>query len=94
VAFRIDFGGIRNDFLGWVWVAGFFIGFAGKTKMATGGWPDLSSLAVGVDRGHPQWPDLSLFFFLSFAGKVAGDDGGSTASVRRRWAMGDGGQRV
>jgi hypothetical protein len=32
--------------------------------MATGGWPDLSPLAVGVDRGHPQWPDLSLFFFL------------------------------
>jgi hypothetical protein len=21
-------------------------------------------LAVGVDRGHPQWPDLSFFFFF------------------------------
>jgi hypothetical protein len=21
-------------------------------------------LAVGVDRGHPRWPDLSFFFFL------------------------------
>jgi hypothetical protein len=30
--------------------------------MATrGGWISLP-LAVGVDRGHPQWPDLSLFF--------------------------------
>jgi hypothetical protein len=44
--------------------------------MATGGWPDLSPLAVGVDRGHPQWPDLSLFFFFWFTGKVAGDGGG------------------
>jgi hypothetical protein len=35
--------------------------------MATGGWPDLSPLAVGVDRGHPQWPDLSLFFFFFFS---------------------------
>jgi hypothetical protein len=32
--------------------------------MATGGWPDLSPLAVGVDRGHPQWSDLSSFFFF------------------------------
>jgi hypothetical protein len=57
--------------------------------MATEGWPDLSFLAVGVDRGHPQWPDLSLFFFffLSFAGKVAGDDGG-----RRRLFAGGGGR--
>jgi hypothetical protein len=57
--------------------------------MATGGWPDLSPLTVGVDRGHPQWPDLSLcffFFFWSFAGKVAGDDGG-----RRRLFAGGGG---
>jgi hypothetical protein len=29
-------------------------------------------LAIGVDRGHPQWPDL--FFF--FAGKGAGEGGG------------------
>jgi hypothetical protein len=56
--------------------------------MATGGWPHLSPLTVGVDRGHPQWPDLSLFFFLSFAGKVAGDDGG-----RRRLFVGGGSGR-
>jgi hypothetical protein len=53
--------------------------------MATGGWPDLSPLAVGVDRSHPQWPDLSLFFFFGFAEKVVGDGGGRAASVRRRW---------
>jgi hypothetical protein len=52
--------------------------------MATGGWPDLSPLAVGVDRGHPQWPDLSLFFFFFFG--FAGDGGG-----RRRLFAGDGG---
>jgi hypothetical protein len=47
--------------------------------MATWGWPDLSPLAVGVDRGPPQWPDLSLFFFFFFFGfvrKVAGDGDG------------------
>jgi hypothetical protein len=55
--------------------------------MATGGWPDLSPLAVGVDRGHPQWPDLSLFFFFwSFTEKFVGDDGG-----RRRLFAGGGG---
>jgi hypothetical protein len=41
-------------------------------------------LAVGVDRGHPRWPDLSFFFW--FAGKVAG--GGGVG--RRRWAAGGG----
>jgi hypothetical protein len=46
-------------------------------------------LAVGVDRGHPQWPDL--FFFFLFAGKVAG--GGRRMAVdggvrRRRWVVG------
>jgi hypothetical protein len=35
--------------------------------MAAGGWSDLSPLTVRVDHGHPQWPDLSVFFFLSFA---------------------------
>jgi hypothetical protein len=31
--------------------------------MATrGGWISLP-LAVGVDRSHPQWPDLFFFFF-------------------------------
>jgi hypothetical protein len=46
----------------------FFFGFA-ETKMATGGGQISLPLAVGVDRGHPQWPDLSsssssFFFFL------------------------------
>jgi hypothetical protein len=56
--------------------------------MATGVAGSLP-LAVGVDRGHPQWPDLSFFFFL-FDGKVAG--GGRRMAVggsvrRRRWAV-------
>jgi hypothetical protein len=29
------------------------------------GWLDLSPLAVEVDRGHSQWPDLLLFFLGS-----------------------------
>jgi hypothetical protein len=32
--------------------------------MATGGGRISLPLAIGVDRGHPQWPDLSLFFFF------------------------------
>jgi hypothetical protein len=39
-------------------------------------------LAVGVDRGHPQWPDLFSSFF--FAGKVVGEGGGR----RRLFARG------
>jgi hypothetical protein len=31
--------------------------------MATRGGRISLPLVVGVDRGHPQWPDLSLFFF-------------------------------
>jgi hypothetical protein len=49
-------------------------------------------LAVGVDRGHPQWPDLSFFFFFFFffAEKVAG--GGWQMAVgggvhRQRWVI-------
>jgi hypothetical protein len=46
-------------------------------------------LAVGVDRGHPRWPNLSFFFFFWFAGKVAG--GGGVCRQRwRRVAVGDG----
>jgi hypothetical protein len=49
--------------------------------MATrGGWISLP-LAVGVDRGHPQWPDL--FFSARI---VAGDGGG-------RWRLFAGGGR-
>jgi hypothetical protein len=39
---------------------------ATETKMATGGGRISHPLAVRVDRGHPQWPDLSSFFFLFF----------------------------
>jgi hypothetical protein len=53
--------------------------------MATGGWPDLSPLAVGVDRGHPQWPDLSLFFFFLVRRKSRRRWRWAVASVRRRW---------
>jgi hypothetical protein len=31
--------------------------------MATRGGRISLPLAVGVDRGHPQWPDLFFFFF-------------------------------
>jgi hypothetical protein len=61
--------------------------------MATGGWSDLSSLAVGVDRGHPQWPDLSLFFFGHSPEKspeMTVVDGVCSPEV----AVGDGGQRL
>jgi hypothetical protein len=41
-------------------------------------------LAVGVDRGHPQWPDLSFFFLPEKSPEVAAGGG-----VRRqRWAAG------
>jgi hypothetical protein len=33
-------------------------------------------LAVGVDRGHPQWPDLSFFFFFFFLPKKSPEVGG------------------
>jgi hypothetical protein len=55
-----------------------------ETKMATGGWPDLPPLAVGVDRGHPQWPDLSLFFFFGSL-ESRRRWRWAVASVRRRW---------
>ena len=46
-------------------------------------------LAVGVDRGHPQWSDLSFFIFIfCFTEKFAGGGRWVTASVHRRWAMG------
>jgi hypothetical protein len=32
--------------------------------MAIGGGRISLPLAVGVDRGHPQWPNLLFFFFL------------------------------
>jgi hypothetical protein len=42
--------------------------------MATGGGRISLPKAIGVDRGHPQWPDLYFCFvlFFLFAGKVAG----------------------
>jgi hypothetical protein len=55
--------------------------------MATWGWPDLSPLAVGVDRGPPQWPDLSLFFFFFFFFFLGSSEKSPemAVSVRRRW---------
>jgi hypothetical protein len=41
--------------------------------MATGGGRIYLPKAIGVDRGHPWWPDLYFIcFFFLFAGKVAG----------------------
>jgi hypothetical protein len=49
----------------------FFFFFLGslEIKMASGGGQISVPLAVGVDRGHPQWLDLSIylsFFFFFF----------------------------
>jgi hypothetical protein len=47
--------------------------------MASGGGQISVPLAVGVDRGHPQWLDLSIylsFFFFFFARKVAEEGSG------------------
>jgi hypothetical protein len=57
--------------------------------MATGGGRISLPLAIGVDRGHPQWPDL--FFF--FVGKVAGEGGGWRRLLAEggRWATISGG---
>jgi hypothetical protein len=52
---------------------------ATETKMATGGGRISHPLAVRVDRGHPQWPDLSSFFFLFFF---------VHRKSLRRWAVG------
>jgi hypothetical protein len=46
--------------VGWI----IFFLFAGETKMATGGGRISLPLAVGVDHGRPQWPDLSIYFFF------------------------------
>jgi hypothetical protein len=48
--------------------------------MATGVAGSLP-LAIGVDCGHPQWPDLSLFFFFV------------RRKSRWRWAANGGGWR-
>jgi hypothetical protein len=52
-------------------------------------------LAVGVDHGHPQWPDL-FSFFLFFAGKVAREGGGRRHLFARggRWEAVSGGVSV
>jgi hypothetical protein len=71
---KIDFLGIRNDFLGWLEFFFFFFSFARETKMATVvagflspwplGWISTTSRLLGVDRSHPQWRDLCIFFFF------------------------------
>jgi hypothetical protein len=88
-------GGLRPPPGRWGWITAtpwpdlfffFFFGFAGDKNGHWGGRISLP-LAVGVDRGHPQWPDLSFFFFF-FAGKVAGEGGGWRrlfAGGGRRW---------
>jgi hypothetical protein len=30
------------------------------------GWISATPRLLGVDRGHPQWPDLCIFFFFFF----------------------------
>jgi hypothetical protein len=62
--------------------------------MATGGWPDLSPLAVGVDRGHPQWPDLSLFFFFGHSLKNSSEMTVGNSVCLSEVAVGDGGRRL
>jgi hypothetical protein len=60
--------------------------------VAIGGGRISLPLAVGVDRGHPQWPNLFIFLFLCFffwfAGKVIRGQRSMAASVCRRWAVG------
>jgi hypothetical protein len=51
--------------------------------MATRGGRISLPLAVGVDRGHPQWSDLFFFFFRRRRRWVV-------ASIHRRWAVGGG----
>jgi hypothetical protein len=63
--------------------------------MATGIGLISLPLAVGVDRGHPQWPDLSFIFFIFFF--FAGSHRRGwwlPASVRQRWVAGGGGDGI
>jgi hypothetical protein len=46
-------------------------------------------LAVGVDRGHPQWPYLSSFFFFGSPEKSPEVAAGGGVR-RRRWVVGGG----
>jgi hypothetical protein len=59
--------------------------------MATRGGRISLPLATGVDRGHPQWPDLFSFFFFRRKSRRRGR--WVTASVRWKWAVGGGGWR-
>jgi hypothetical protein len=54
--------------------------------MATRGGRISLPLAIGVDRSHPQWPDL--FFFCQ---KSRRRGRWVAASARRRWAVVRGG---
>jgi hypothetical protein len=44
-------------------------------------------LAVGVDRGHPQWPDLSFFLFFLVRRKCRRMWVVGGGAVSRRWAV-------
>ena len=58
--------------------------------MATRGGQIFHPLAIGVDRGHPQWLDLYIYFF---AEKVTGEGSGWWCLLARggRWAAIGGG---
>ena len=70
----------------------FFWWFVEETKMAIGGWPNLSPLVVGVDSGHSQWPD---FFLGSPKKSPEMEVGGGVCSPKvgggwRWWRLGTG----
>ena len=52
--------------------------------MATIGGRISLPLAVGVDRGHPQWPD-QIFFLLKKLSELAMDDGIYLLEVGDGW---------
>jgi hypothetical protein len=51
------------------------------------GWISATPRPLGVDRGHPQWPDLCIFFFLVrwFAGERDMATEGGRISPPGRW---------
>jgi hypothetical protein len=69
----------------------FFFGFTGSPERQIGPLRVAGSLplAVGVDRGHPQWLDLFSSFF--FRRKSRQRRRWEAASVRRRWTAVSGG---
>jgi hypothetical protein len=68
----------------------FFFWFASSPKRQIGPLRVAGSLplAVGVDRGHPQWPDLFSSFFFSLEKSPEKAVGGGICSPE--WAVGGG----